>query len=138
MPTIEFYIISNNLLYSTCTLIEKIYSSLQKQDKVVIYCENTELATQLDLELWGFKPTAFIPHTIKDSAAPIIISTCDNSIPNANICIDLSNTIPAAWQKFNYLIEVIDGTKDKVKKIHREHYRSYKNANANIETKFID
>lgn len=47
--------------------------------EVIVYCPQAEALQQFDLLLWGFEPTAFIPHVMADDATasrtPVVLST---------------------------------------------------------------
>lgn len=134
---IDFYILGDNsrrnINQMVCQLCEK---AIAQQMNVFIYTQSAEQAQQLDELLWTFKANSFLAHKNELSESevdrtfhyPIIISADikDDTIPLKHpFLINLSNTIPAFYQHFKRMAEMVDKHAED-KEAARKRYRSYR------------
>jgi len=136
MPKIDFYILSNDSeqLHFVCRLIEKDY---KKQHRIFIHTDTIQMAHQVDELLWTYRDDSFLPHNLYGEGptpAPPIQIGC-NTVPqhHHDILINLSLEVPAFYQQFNRILEIVPHTIDH-KNQARAHYKFYRNAGLTIET----
>lgn len=109
-----------------CRLLEKAY---HRNHRVFVYCENQQDAEWIDDLLWTYKEDSFVPHHIQgegpEPPPPVQIGYGQQAPGFHDILVNLAVEIPAFFQQFKRVIEVIEAN-DNSKAIAREHYRFYK------------
>ena len=127
---VDFYLLEENepddIWLTTCRLIEKIYL---RNHRVFILCDNQKDAETLDELLWTFRDDSFIPHNLQgegpEPPPPVQIGYNDKPQSHRDILINLSSSIPAFYNQFRRVLEVV-GNDEKEKELSREHYRQYR------------
>ncbi len=126
---VDFYLIDakhvDGRLRFACRIIEKAY---RHQHKIFILCEDSAQANTIDELLWIFADTSFVPHNfIGEGPTPPPPVQIGTSLPqqHRDILVLLCNNIPAGFERFNRIIEVIH-QEESVKNQAREHYRSFR------------
>jgi DNA polymerase III subunit chi len=108
MTDIEFHVNVADKLHYSCRLLRKAYRS---GAKAVVTAE-PELLQQLDQLLWSYSNTEFLPHCKGDSSAltvaatPILLSDQLNTYPAGSVLINLGQSVPAGFERFERFIEV--------------------------------
>jgi DNA polymerase-3 subunit chi len=119
-----------------CDLAEKCY---QAGKRVVIFCEDQEKAKELDLLLWTWKQSSFIPHiysaTLETSFyEPILVTSQIGDSYNYNVLI-LSDTVTTeTLNKFEIVIEFAEKYDLSRLNESRKRYKMYKSQDYQIET----
>ena len=74
---------------------------------------------QLDGQLWSLSPTDFVPHCDASSAeqatlnaSPIVFCAEPELSPHHDVLLNLGATVPAGFERFERLIEVVGGGDD--------------------------
>jgi DNA polymerase-3 subunit chi len=111
MTDIEFHVNLPDKLHYSCRLLRKVYRT---GSKAVVTAE-PELLQQLDLLLWRYSNTEFLPHCRIDSAActlvatPIVLAEQLDACPPGtagSVLINLGQQVPGGFERFERFIEV--------------------------------
>ena len=122
-PTrVSFYVLSDaetgTRLGYACRLAEKAY---KLQNRIHAHAADNSMARSLDELLWTFRQGSFVPHELlapgnKAPMAPITIGSADAAAPveppAADLLINLATEVPAFYQQFPRIAEIIDGSPD--------------------------
>jgi DNA polymerase-3 subunit chi len=126
MNRIDFHSnVEDKLLY-TCRLIRKARAA---NNQVVVLGERAELE-QLDLALWEFSATDFLPHVwlnheLAKQTPILFIEDESTAPPHHDLLINLSTNIPSSFADYSRLIEVV--ANDEVElELARTRFRHYK------------
>lgn len=138
MLKIDFYILAESgsapRLQFACRLIEKAY---QNKHRVYVHTEDQNTAHALDEMLWTYRDDSFIPHNLygdgPDPAPPVQIGYAATPEKQRDILINLSKAVPAFYQQFNRLIEIIP-QEPELQARGRENYRFYRSQGYEIAT----
>lgn len=103
---------------------------------VLVYAPEHETAERLDRLLWTQPALSFVPHCHADSPlaaeTPILITARLDETPLDNCLLNLSNELPAAFSRFEYLVEVVS-TDDTDRLPARERFKFYRDRGYAIE-----
>lgn len=130
MTDIDFYILAGEAPHArelmACRLAEKVY----KLGRTVhIHTNSTSEAQALDQLLWTFRAGSFVPHSLadnnheSDATAPVVIGHTAETGTNADVLINLGDTVPLFFSRFNRVSEIIT---DQGKEAGRERFRFYR------------
>lgn len=120
-PTrVSFYVLSEagagSRLGYVCRLVEKAY---KLQHRIHAHVPDAGMAKNLDDLLWTFRQGSFVPHELlapgnTPPRAPVTIGAADAAAPaeppDADLLINLATDVPAFYQRFGRVAEVIDGS----------------------------
>jgi DNA polymerase-3 subunit chi len=126
MTRIDFHSNVPNKIAYACRLVRKARTA---DFKIVILAKDRQQMTELDELLWTFSEHDFLPHVmLHDPLAaqtPILLTTEDEmESPHHQILINLSDTPPGHFARFERMFEVISS--DEADKLAgRERYRFY-------------
>lgn len=137
----DFYILSatnmDQVHLFACKLIEKAF---HKGHKIFVYCETEHEAHTLDELLWSFEPKSFIPHHLQgegpNAPPPVQIGFGEHASGFNDICINLSQKIPAFIQQFQRVFEIVPQIEEQ-KQIKRQHFRYYKEQHYTVQSHTI-
>ncbi len=111
MTEIAFHFNVENRLAYLCRLLRKAVAG---GAKLVVTGQNDDLQ-QLDLMLWTFSPTDFVPHcafevndTLRKNSAVILASKLDSTLPGA-IVVNLGESVPVGFERHQRVIEIVTG-----------------------------
>lgn len=111
MTDITFHFnVSDRLAYS-CRLLRKVY---QKGASVVVIAEPPML-TELDDLLWNVSAVDFVPHcrsmapAVTVAASAVLLAESLSGIDRDGVLINLGQPLPAEFERFERLIEVVTG-----------------------------
>lgn len=126
MTNIQFYNTGKSLddaLLYTCRLIQKV---LRRRLDILVNVPDETIGKQLDELLWGFEPTAFLPHGLgHDEHEAVTISWADEPGEHHQVMINLATQIPSWHGRFETVLEIIYD-QDQVIERKRESFRYYK------------
>jgi DNA polymerase-3 subunit chi len=105
---IAFHFNAPDKLGYACRLLRKAYGAAAK---VVVVGEPAALASLND-SLWTFSAVDFIPHSYGQDAAttalsPVLLAETAVGAPHAQILVNLGGGVPAGFERFERLIEVV-------------------------------
>lgn len=130
MVRVDFYILPDTAtqgrLKLACKLAEKAY---EQGHRVYVLAADEQQAAHLDDLLWTFKQNSFVPHARyplpEGDAAPVWIGTEPSPEPAAEVLINLTAAIPAAFQRFERVLELVDQS-ESVLAASRQRFRAYR------------
>tara|TARA_B100001063_G_scaffold246525_1_gene286133 strand:- start:612 stop:1040 length:429 start_codon:yes stop_codon:yes gene_type:complete len=128
MTNIIFYRIKgdyDSLLLFTCQLTAKAY---KKNFSVLINTPDEDTSNKIDEKLWGFEPTAFIPHHIESAPSSSIAINHDHKPGiHDHLLINLSDVSTPKWfSRFKEVIEIVHDGKEVIDS-KRKQYSFYRN-----------
>jgi DNA polymerase-3 subunit chi len=118
MTEISFHFnVFDKLAYS-CRLLRKAYAS---GAPVVVTGSAAQLAS-LNQLLWTFSPVEFVPHSLAGSgpgdsiggppASAVLLSESPGQCPHHNVLVNLGQTIPEEFERFERFIEIVTGEEE--------------------------
>lgn len=128
---ITFYVLAADAplsarLTTACRLVDKAW---QQNRKVLLQAASRSEAEALDEQLWAFRAEAFIPHHLvgEGPTPPPPVRIGWEALPgdSRDILINLGAEIPAGFDRFQRVIEIVAGT-DSEREQARSHWREYK------------
>ncbi len=130
MTRIDFYSLESDSrgdrFLLTCRLVERIRGHGLR---VMIHCPDPEQARHLDRLLWTFRQDSFLPHGIVGRAdaglTPILISPDGQPETEDQVLLNLSDSMPDFFDRFDRLCEPIDHD-PAVKGAGRQRFRGYR------------
>ena len=123
-----------------CRLTEKAYL---KNLKIVVVSDTLADAQALDELLWTFNERSFVPHKVcldeqaVDPATPVHLTLGATAIPSADLLINLAQQLPAQFQGYARIAEVIDADEER-RRLGRERFKTYRDLKLTLETHQID
>jgi len=79
----------------------------------VVVTGSSDTLQQLDLALWTFSSTDFVPHCHMDSdagvvaASPILLAPSLEAVPQRKVLLNLGESVPDGFERFERVIEVV-------------------------------
>ncbi|MEK6788466.1 MAG: DNA polymerase III subunit chi [Pseudomonadota bacterium] len=128
---ITFYVLAADAplsarLTTACRLVDKAW---QQNRKILLQAANRAEAEALDELLWAFKAEAFIPHHLVGDGPtpppPVRIGWEALPTDSRDILINLGADIPAGFERFQRVIEIVAGSSDEREQA-RGHWKEYK------------
>ena len=138
MPKIDFYILSEGdnktRLQFACRLIEKAYKS---KHRIYIHTDDQKDAHELDEMLWTYREDSFLPHNLygdgPEPTPPIQIGFAVTPLKQRDILINLSSEIPAFFQQFNRILEIVSNV-PATQESARERFKQYRGQGFELNT----
>ena len=139
MPQADFYILSGvrNPDRFTCSITSKAWSS---GNRVFIIARDEQQAGILDDLLWTYHDISFLPHaTVKnnDAESPVSIGWSGSDIVDADVIINLTDTVPDCASNYNRVVEIITDDPD-AKDKGRLRYKKYRDLGFELNNHNID
>ena len=132
MTQVFFYHGASDKIAAACALISGAWA---KRKAMLVYAPDQPVADSVDRLLWTRDQLSFIPHCRADSplAAETTILIADklDKVAQTERLMNLSSEIPAAYQRFQSLIEVV-GQEDEERQAARERVRFYKEQGCDV------
>ena len=110
MTEVAFHFNAPDKLTYACRLLRKATSSGSR----LVVTGEPDLLRRLDVALWTFSPLEFLPHCFTDSdpamlaASPIVLAEEVQRTPHQQVLVNLGNGVPAGFERFERLIEVVE------------------------------
>jgi DNA polymerase-3 subunit chi len=141
---VDFYVLKSAAAKQrwafVCRLTEKAYL---KDLSVVIVNDTLADAQALDDLLWTFNERSFIPHKVctdehsADPAAKVHLAALPVALPAADLLVNLAARLPAHWERYPRIAEVIDADEDR-RRLGRERFKTYRDLKITLETHQLD
>jgi DNA polymerase-3 subunit chi len=142
-PRVDFYVLKSSSARERwrfgCRLTEKAYL----RDLRVLVVSDTKAETEtLDEMLWTFNDRSFIPHAISrdgayDAGTPVHLTDASSMAAfgsgQADLLVNLSDTLPGGLERFSRIAEVIDAD-DERRRLGRERFKVYRELKVPLET----
>jgi DNA polymerase-3 subunit chi len=101
-----------------------------------MFCDDQQMAHQIDELLWSFESDSFVPHNLPGeglaSGSPVEISW-QAPTNNRTVLINLSGEVPSFASQFSQIIDFVPAD-DELKKLARLRYRSYQQLGFTVNT----
>jgi DNA polymerase-3 subunit chi len=111
-----------------------------QRQQVLVYVPDAEQATRLDRMLWTQPALSFVPHCRVDSPlaveTPILLTDQLDDPPQETCLLNLSNTLPPTFSRFEQLIEIVS-TEDADRLPARERFKFYRERGYTIDSRDI-
>jgi DNA polymerase IIIc chi subunit len=117
-PEINFYQVDEAIGKSLAPLVVKI---LEEKKRVLIFCKDENLIKEIDLNLWSFGRSKFIPHiTIFDSEFDLkrqvaLITNKEENANLANYLIFIDDVVPSFLESFERVFHFFEEGKNSKK-----------------------
>jgi len=125
---VDFHILTTPSLESVWQkafeLLETIYASIQP---IWVELPDQERATQFDDQLWTFRESSFVPHSMisSDIPAPIRIGTAAAPLNQAKTWINLAYRDLNPEEQYSHIIEIVPEQQN-IKEAARIRFRQYR------------
>jgi DNA polymerase-3 subunit chi len=126
MTEVAFHFNAPNKLAYACRLLRKAVGG---GSRVVVTGEPEDLKV-LDGLLWTFSQLDFVPHAMQSAeanvvaASPVILSESVADAPHRQVLLNLGSHVPAGFEQFERLIEVVSHEEDD-RKFARNRWKQY-------------
>lgn len=108
MNEIKFYHNAPDRIAAACSITGK---AVARGHKVVVYAPDEALARRFDNQLWTLQALSFVPHVGQDSPlasrTPVVIGRTLANMPHHDVLINLGHDLPAGFERFDMLVEVV-------------------------------
>lgn len=127
MTRVDFHTNVPDKLAYACRLVRKASAA---NNRIVLLTDDAAQQQALDLQLWSFAPTEFLPHVAAGDAlaaqTPIILMHEDGApLPHTDLLVNLSRRMPAGFERFTRVIEVVSAEEHDAA-AGRQRYKAYK------------
>lgn len=126
MTQVFFYHGAADKIAAACALLGGAYA---KKKAMLVYAPDSDIASSIDRMLWTHAALSFVPHCRADSPlaaeTPILIADSLDTIPQDERLMNLSQSVPPGFSRFQSLIEVV-GQAEQEREAARERVRFYK------------
>jgi DNA polymerase III subunit chi len=126
---VEFHFnVPDKLAYS-CRLLRKVYRS----GITAVVVAESALLDELDLLLWRFSATEFLPHCMASAnlsclaATPVILTENPDACRAGSVLVNLGQKAPSDFARFERFIDVVSG-KDDDRLQGRTRWKQYKDS----------
>ncbi|MGY8813166.1 MAG: DNA polymerase III subunit chi [Gammaproteobacteria bacterium] len=126
MARADFYILNGKTTASkfSCFIANKAWS---RGNSIYILTRDPDEASKIDDLLWTYQDTSFLPHASIDNHeadVPVVIGWSKTTPPQADVMINLTDSIPEEIDGFQRVIEII--AEDKTQREQgRQRYKAY-------------
>ena len=135
---IDFYILDisgrQQALRFACQLLEKVSDTAEK---IYVHTDSSQEAQQIDELMWIYRDDSFLPHQLysENDETPPAIQIGHGDIPASqqNILLNLSKQVPANFQQFQHIIEIVFADPS-MQQFGRDRYRYYRDQGHDINT----
>ena len=136
MTQVFFYHGAADKIAAACALLGGAYA---KKKPMLVFAPEKTVANSVDRMLWTHPALGFVPHCQADSSlaaeTPIVITDTLETIPQDERLMNLSQTVPPGFSRFQNLIEVVGQDEDE-RSAARERVKFYKDRG--YEVRYFD
>ncbi len=145
MTRIDFYILPEKGRRTTEQVLCSLSNKAWKQGgQVYIHTGSPDQSMRIDDLLWSFSDISFIPHGrvehVEVDKTPVLIGHEDPPQNLHDIMINMSDSVPLFFGRFDRLIEIVDKSSatEESQFAARERYRFYKERGYPLNTHKLD
>ena len=126
MTDVAFHFNVPHKLDYACRLLRKAHAA----GSTVGVVGPEDVLRTLDTALWSFSALDFVPHCLASApepmrrATPIVLAGDCAQLADAGVLLNLGDTVPAGFERFERLIELVD-TSDADRAHARQRWRHY-------------
>ncbi len=134
MTRIDFYIVDAAGEPALATLCCRVAGKAHRHGKrIYVHTGSASLAALVDERLWTWSQSSFLPHarvgTLRSARDierhPVIIGTDEPPPAEADLLINLAETVPSFFSRFDRVADLVDAD-DARRAAGRERYRFYR------------
>lgn len=126
---VAFHFNAPNKLAYACKLVRK----LQRMDMPLVLTGEPDLLDAISAVLWSFGgPAQFLPHCTSDAKAEVLSRSptvltahLSNALPHQRVLLNLAAEIPAGFEQFERVIEVVSADDADDRQRARDRWRAY-------------
>lgn len=137
MTRIDFYVLADDSIEQQQVFACRLAQKASKQGhRVYIHTDSEQQTKILDVLLWSFSPTSFVPHTANASECssnPVYINHSGDPLDIHDVLINLSQQTPDCFARFERLAELVNQN-ETIKLAGRERYKFYKSRGYPLQT----
>ncbi len=140
MTRVDFYLLSSDGKQEreklACRLTEKAW---KLNHKIYLHSDLETESRHLDNLLWSFRSESFVPHDLLENSTeetPVSVLLGhqeEPSLSDHDILINLSETVPSFFSRFERVIEIINEDEN-IRKAGRDRYRFYQQRGYSLNT----
>ena len=126
MTDIAFHFNAADRMAYACRLLRKAVGN----GASVVVTGSSDTLQQLDVALWTFSSTDFVPHCHLDSdaavvaASPILLATSLEAVPHRHVLLNLGGLVPDGFERFERVIELV-GLDQQDRQLARARWKQY-------------
>jgi DNA polymerase-3 subunit chi len=126
MTEVAFHFNTPDRIAYACRLLRKAVASGAK----LVVTGSTETLQQLDIALWNFSPSDFVPHcyvhdhALLVNASPVVLSASAQAGPHRQVLVNLDTCVPEGFEHFDRVIELV-GLDDEDRQLARRRWKHY-------------
>lgn len=126
MTEVAFHFNAPDKVAYACRLLRKAVGS----GATVVVTGPPATLHQLDVALWTFSPTDFVPHCFLDSdarvvaASPVVLAPSTDGVPHQQVLLNLGRLVAGGFESFARVIEVV-GLDDEDRQVARGRWKHY-------------
>lgn len=134
MARVDFAFGAPNRLRLACDVARKHYLAGRR---LLVYCRDDGMLARFDRLLWGFEPTAFVPHVRAgdplEADTPVVLAQAITpaALPGdpgeAPWLLNLDVETPPHAERFGRILEIVSG-RDDDRQAARQRWRAYETA----------
>ncbi len=127
MTEIAFHFNAPDKLAYACRFARKAVRS----DALLVITGPAAVLDAVDRALWALGPQDFVAHCRQEDeadlrdASPVLLATDPRAAAHAQLLLNLGPTVPAGFERFGRLVEVVSSTDEADRAGARERWRHY-------------
>ena len=139
MTHVEFHFNAPDKIAYACRLLRKA----SRQGGRVAVVAGPDLLQALDAALWSFSATDFVAHTLATqdvqvlAASPVLLLESALEAPHQQVLLQLGDTVPAGFERFERLIEVVT-LEDDDRVLARQRWKHYAGRGYAVQRKDLE
>lgn len=139
MPQADFYVLNGirDPRRFTCSITSKAWSNGKS---VYIIANDQQQARLIDDLLWTYHDISFLPHALineSETASPVSIGWVGIKSTEADVILNLTDTVPDCVSNYDRVIEIITDDPDEKNK-GRQRYKTYREMGYELNNHNID
>jgi DNA polymerase III subunit chi len=137
---VDFYVLNSTKPEQRWNFACRLTAKAYLQDlRVIVWSENADATRICDDLLWTFNDRSFVPHQISrdaesmDRETPVHLMLAIESVPAADLLVNLADRVPEGLGRFARIAEIIDGDPER-RRLGRERFKVYREHKLDLQT----